>query len=157
MGLLTTRSPHVSSRAPSHRRYQPASGHLDPATAYFTELHRHVVRLLSSRPFEADDVAQTVMVRYWEHRHMLIARSPAPQRFARVVTRLLELGCAEVSVGDTIGEMGLFFRLAPVVCVGGSLVPHGGQNPIEAIKLGAYDYVSKPFDLDRLRVIAQCG
>ena len=33
MGLLTTRSPHVSSRAPSHRRYQPTSGHLDPATA----------------------------------------------------------------------------------------------------------------------------
>ena len=87
MGLLTTRSPHVSSRAPSHRLYQPVSGHPDPATAYFTELHRHVVRLLSSRPFEADDVAQTVMVRYWEHRHMLIARYPDPQRFARVVTR----------------------------------------------------------------------
>jgi 3-deoxy-D-manno-octulosonic-acid transferase len=31
----------------------------------------------------------------------------------------------------------LFYRLAPIVFMGGSLVEHGGQNPIEAIKLGA--------------------
>ncbi len=43
----------------------------------------------------------------------------------------------DIYVADTIGEMGLFYRLAPVVVMGGSLVPHGGQNPIEAIKLGA--------------------
>jgi 3-deoxy-D-manno-octulosonic-acid transferase len=36
-----------------------------------------------------------------------------------------------------MGEMGLFYRLSPVVFMGGSLVQHGGQNPIEAIKLGA--------------------
>lgn len=40
-------------------------------------------------------------------------------------------------VADTIGELGLFYRLAPLVFIGGSLVPHGGQNPIEAAKLGA--------------------
>ena len=43
----------------------------------------------------------------------------------------------DVYVADTIGEMGLFYRLAPIVFMGGSLVAHGGQNPIEAIKLGA--------------------
>ena len=37
----------------------------------------------------------------------------------------------------TIGELGLFYRLAPLVFMGGSLVPHGGQNPIEPAKLGA--------------------
>ncbi len=42
-----------------------------------------------------------------------------------------------VYVADTMGELGLFYRLAPVVFMGGSLVPHGGQNPIEAAKLGA--------------------
>ncbi len=36
---------------------------------------------------------------------------------------------------DTIGEMGLVYRLAPIVFMGGSLVPHGGQNPIEPAKL----------------------
>lgn len=43
----------------------------------------------------------------------------------------------DIYVADTIGEMGLFFRLSPIVFVGGSLVPHGGQNPIEAAKLGS--------------------
>ncbi len=43
----------------------------------------------------------------------------------------------QVYIADTVGETGLFFRIAPVVFVGGSLVPHGGQNPIEPAKLGA--------------------
>lgn len=41
-----------------------------------------------------------------------------------------------IYVADTLGELGLFYRLAPVVFVGGSLVRHGGQNPIEPAKLG---------------------
>ncbi|MCL2715004.1 MAG: 3-deoxy-D-manno-octulosonic acid transferase [Alphaproteobacteria bacterium] len=43
----------------------------------------------------------------------------------------------DIYVGDTMGELGLFYRLAPVVFMGGSLIRHGGQNPIEAAKLGA--------------------
>jgi 3-deoxy-D-manno-octulosonic-acid transferase len=46
-------------------------------------------------------------------------------------------GRTEVYVADTMGELGLFYRLAPLVFMGGSLVPHGGQNPIEPAKLGA--------------------
>jgi 3-deoxy-D-manno-octulosonic-acid transferase len=41
----------------------------------------------------------------------------------------------EIYVADTIGELGLFYRLAPIVFVGGSLVKRGGQNPIEPAKL----------------------
>ncbi len=43
----------------------------------------------------------------------------------------------EIYVADTLGELGLIYRLAPIVFVGGSLATHGGQNPIEPIKLGA--------------------
>jgi 3-deoxy-D-manno-octulosonic-acid transferase len=43
----------------------------------------------------------------------------------------------EIYVADTLGELGLVYRLAPIVFVGGSLAGHGGQNPIEPIKLGA--------------------
>jgi 3-deoxy-D-manno-octulosonic-acid transferase len=43
----------------------------------------------------------------------------------------------DIYIADTIGELGLIYRMAPIVFVGGSLVRHGGQNPIEAAKLGA--------------------
>jgi len=39
----------------------------------------------------------------------------------------------DIYIADTIGELGLFYALAPLAFVGGSLVPHGGQNPIESI------------------------
>lgn len=41
-----------------------------------------------------------------------------------------------IYLGDSLGELGLFYRLAPVGFIGGSLVPHGGQNPLEAARLG---------------------
>ncbi len=43
----------------------------------------------------------------------------------------------DIYVADTLGELGLFYRAAPVAFLGGSLVPHGGQNPIEAVRLDA--------------------
>jgi 3-deoxy-D-manno-octulosonic-acid transferase len=43
----------------------------------------------------------------------------------------------DIYVSDTIGELGLYYSLAPFAFIGGSLVPHGGQNPIEAVKLGS--------------------
>ncbi len=72
-----------------------------------------------------------------------------PERGAEVAGRIAEAGLAparrsvdmrpraetDIFVMDSIGELGLAFRLAPVVLMGGSLVPHGGQNPIEAAKL----------------------
>jgi 3-deoxy-D-manno-octulosonic-acid transferase len=42
----------------------------------------------------------------------------------------------DVYLADTIGELGLFYRLGRTVFLGGSLVPIGGHNPIEPIKLG---------------------
>jgi 3-deoxy-D-manno-octulosonic-acid transferase len=42
-----------------------------------------------------------------------------------------------VYVADTMGEMGLLYRAANLVFVGGSLEPHGGQNPLEPARLGA--------------------
>ncbi len=39
-------------------------------------------------------------------------------------------------IADTMGELGLFYRLCQVAFIGGSLVPHGGQNVIEPAMLG---------------------
>lgn len=41
-----------------------------------------------------------------------------------------------VYVADTIGEMGLWYRLAPVALVGGSFASVGGHNPHEPLALG---------------------
>jgi 3-deoxy-D-manno-octulosonic-acid transferase len=39
-------------------------------------------------------------------------------------------------IADTVGELGLIYRLAPLAFLGGSLIRHGGQNPAEAARLG---------------------
>ena len=41
----------------------------------------------------------------------------------------------DVYIVDTMGDMGLFFRLAPVTFLGGSLVPIGGHNIVEPMQL----------------------
>ena len=41
----------------------------------------------------------------------------------------------DIYLGDSMGEMGLYYRLASIVFIGGSLVEHGGQNPLEAARL----------------------
>ncbi|MDX1974668.1 MAG: 3-deoxy-D-manno-octulosonic acid transferase [Rickettsiales bacterium] len=49
-------------------------------------------------------------------------------------------------IADTLGELGLFYRLCEIVFMGGSLVRHGGQNPLEPARLacaiinGPYTY-----------------
>lgn len=40
-----------------------------------------------------------------------------------------------VYVADTMSELGLFYRLAPFCFIGGTLVPIGGHNPLEAARL----------------------
>lgn len=41
-----------------------------------------------------------------------------------------------VWVADTMGELGLLYRLCPLVFMGRSLVGRGGQNPLEAARFG---------------------
>lgn len=68
-----------------------------------------------------------------------------PQRGAEVVAMLKAKGFnvaqrsvgekldkgTEIYVADTIGEMGLWYKLAELTFIGGSLIAHGGQNFIE--------------------------
>lgn len=44
---------------------------------------------------------------------------------------------SDLYIADTLGELGLFYRLCDVVFMGGSLVKHGGQNPLEPARLSA--------------------
>jgi len=73
-----------------------------------------------------------------------------PQRFDTVATLLEQAGLqvsrrsqwteqpipADVWLGDSIGEMALYYSLASVALLGGSFAPLGGQNLIEAAACG---------------------
>lgn len=43
----------------------------------------------------------------------------------------------QIYIGDTIGELGLFYRLSSLIFMGKTLAGAGGQNPIEPAKLGS--------------------
>ena len=45
-------------------------------------------------------------------------------------------GTWQVGLVDVFGQLPLYYGLATVVFIGGSLIPHGGQNPLEAAGLG---------------------
>ncbi len=44
----------------------------------------------------------------------------------------------DIYIANTLGEMGLFYALSPVVIMGGTFVPTGGHNPIEAAQFGSF-------------------
>ncbi len=73
----------------------------------------------------------------------LILAPRRPERFEQVAALVRETGLsldrrsenpalnADVLLLDTVGELASFYRYASVAFVGGSLAPHGGQNPLE--------------------------
>ena len=79
---------------------------------------------------------------------MIVPRHP--QRFDEVQRLIEQMGLsvsrrsawgdapkdADVWLGDTMGEMPLYFALADIALLGGSFAPLGGQNLIEAIASG---------------------
>jgi 3-deoxy-D-manno-octulosonic-acid transferase len=73
-----------------------------------------------------------------------------PERGTAIAERLKALGltvaqrslgelpdaATDIYIADTIGELGTLYALSPVALIGGSLINHGGQNPIEAVGHG---------------------
>ena len=44
----------------------------------------------------------------------------------------------DIYIVDTYGETSKFYELSNITFLGGSLVPHGGQNPLEPARMGSY-------------------
>jgi 3-deoxy-D-manno-octulosonic-acid transferase len=65
-----------------------------------------------------------------------IANLAAPRAHVlRSQSRLPDAG-TEIYIADTMGELGLFYRLGTFAFIGKSLGAHGGQNPLEPARLG---------------------
>lgn len=103
---------------------------------------RKVVLAASTHPGEEAPIAEAVLRAAPDA--LLVIAPRHPERGADLAR---ELGAARRSAGeapdgpvylaDTLGELGLFFRLADVVVMGGSFVPGiGGHNPLEPARLG---------------------
>ncbi len=79
----------------------------------------------------------TVIVPRHSNRGPAIAEALTAEGFrvARRAAGAAPEAATEIYLADTMGELGVFYRLAEVVFVGGSLVPHGGHNPVEPTQL----------------------
>ncbi len=112
---------------------------------------RDVFLAASTHPGEDEIIAEAHQALIKSRPELLTIIVPRhPERGAGIAAMLAERGISAVKrsetseigrdiniyIGDTLGELGLFYSLAPFAFIGGSLVPRGGQNPIEAVKLG---------------------
>lgn len=135
-GTIKTMSPAPACDAAELARWQRALG------------ARQVWLLASSHPGEETlALAAHTELRQREHDALLIIAPRVPTRGAELAalcppaTPRRSAGArlptdAPVYLADTIGEMGLWYRLAPVALVGGSVAAVGGHNPHEPLALG---------------------
>ena len=98
-------------------------------------------------PPAAQDAVQSIAKRVQDVQWMIVPRHP--QRFDEVAALVESQGFAvarrsaagapseaEIWLGDSLGEMALYYGLADAALLGGSFEPLGGQNLIEAAACG---------------------
>ncbi len=80
----------------------------------------------------------TIIVPRHPTRGPAIAKELAPHDLTTALRSAgaLPKDATDIYIADTMGELGLFYRVAPIAFLGGTLIPHGGQNLLEAAKLG---------------------
>lgn len=117
-GLTTGRPVWIAASTHPGEEEQIISAHLG-IKAHLPKLLTIIAPRHPQRGVEIEELAQANRV--------AVARRGAGQQPERDV---------ELYIADTVGELGLFYRLSQVAFLGGSLVPVGGHNPIEPAKLG---------------------
>ncbi|MGB1540146.1 MAG: 3-deoxy-D-manno-octulosonic acid transferase, partial [Rickettsiales bacterium] len=111
---------------------------------------RHVWVASSTHQGEEEMIAEAHSKIKIQHPDVITIIVPRhPDRGSRIASRLRDAGyevrlrskaetideTTDIYIADTIGELGIFYRMAGIVFIGGSLVPHGGQNPLEPARL----------------------
>lgn len=78
------------------------------------------------------DILTIIVPRHPERRDEIVAMIRDQGRYVITKSSGEEIGLGtDFFLGDTIGEMGLYLRLADIAFMGKSLAAEGGQNPIE--------------------------
>lgn len=104
----------------------------------------------STHPGEEDLAAQAHLTLRESHSGVLTVIVPRhPERGQEIAARIESLGLSvcrrsegaapgpdhDLYLADTLGELGLFYRLADIAFIGGSTGQLGGHNPLEAAQL----------------------
>jgi 3-deoxy-D-manno-octulosonic-acid transferase len=120
---------------------EPNAAQLVEGREWRRRLGRPVLLFASTR--ESEEKLLLDAVPAWEGLIVVVPRHP--QRFDEVAqwaqSRRSSAPVPDASVrvhlGDTMGEMSFYFGACDVAVIGGSFVPLGGQNLIEALAAGA--------------------
>jgi 3-deoxy-D-manno-octulosonic-acid transferase len=84
------------------------------------------------------DLVTVIVPRHPERAQRIVETLARSGARAQLRSRTPDIGPGTgIYLADTMGELGLWYRLAQVVFVGGSLVAKGGQTLIEPARLGA--------------------
>ena len=101
----------------------------------------------STHPGEDAIVGKTHKELEPSHKGLLSIIVPRhPERGPEIANELINMGLkvslrsqgqaietnTQIYIADTMGEMGIFYRLAKIAFIGKSLIANGGQNPLEA-------------------------
>jgi 3-deoxy-D-manno-octulosonic-acid transferase/glycosyltransferase involved in cell wall biosynthesis len=86
----------------------------------------------------APDAPLLIIAPRHPERGAALAKTLAADGWASVLRSAGELPGpkTDIYIADTLGEMGLWYRLCPIAFVGGSLAQIGGHNPYEPAQLG---------------------
>ena len=89
-------------------------------------------------------------------------------RSAEISEQLLNMGCdvkqrskdevitadTDIYLADTMGELGIFYSLADIAFIGGSIIAQGGHNPIEAAHFNCA-IITGPFTFNFKEIIQE--
>jgi len=122
---------------------QPDPAQLAAGRAWRAALARPALLLASTR--EGEEKLLLDALPPWDGKLLVVVVPRHPQRFDEVaasaqVRRSLGKDPSredQIYLGDTMGEMAFYYGACDVAVMGGSFVPAGGQNLIEALAAGA--------------------
>jgi 3-deoxy-D-manno-octulosonic-acid transferase len=128
----------------------PHAGLLDLGRAWRAASHAPVVMFASSREGEEAELFRVLQAGRGLAKVRWLVVPRHPQRFDEVAALAAQHGLsvssrsrwtqqpeeADVWIGDSLGEMALYYGMSHVALLGGSFAPLGGQNLIEAAACG---------------------
>jgi 3-deoxy-D-manno-octulosonic-acid transferase len=125
---------------------EPDAAQLAAGRAWRERLGRPVLLMASTREGEEQLLLKEVdQIDAPENPPLIVVVPRHPQRFDEVAQRAdarrsrqeFPDQATNIYLGDTMGEMAFYFAACDVAVIGGSFLPLGGQNLIEALAAGA--------------------